>query len=66
MKPTPLDLVIIGGSHAGDFLEQVDRSRIYRKCVEGTVAEGIEWTHQPFCSEPPFAASAQPTVPGVA
>ena len=97
MKPTPLDLVLIDGSHGvpmplidyyytadrlvkggllladdvqlrsvqqlcdfldtedqrWEFLEQVDRTRIYRKCVEGNVAEGIEWIDQPFCSEPP-------------
>jgi hypothetical protein len=35
------------------FVEQVDRTRIYRKRVEGRVIEGIHWMKQPFCTAPP-------------
>jgi hypothetical protein len=35
------------------FIEQVDRTRIYRKCVEGKVIEGINWMKQPFCAVTP-------------
>jgi predicted O-methyltransferase YrrM len=34
------------------FVEQVARTRIYRKCVEGRVIEGIWWGQQPFCTAP--------------
>ena len=36
------------------FEEQVGGTRIYRKCVEGRVIEGIGWHRQPFCTAPPW------------
>lgn len=32
------------------FVEQVERTRIYRKRVEGRVIEGVHWTKQRFCT----------------
>jgi predicted O-methyltransferase YrrM len=34
------------------FVEQIDRTRIYRKCVEGKVT-GLLWREQPFCTAAP-------------
>ncbi|HYL28890.1 MAG TPA: hypothetical protein VEU27_03095, partial [Gemmatimonadales bacterium] len=34
------------------FAEQIDRTRIYRKRVEGRVIEGMLWRQQPYCAAP--------------
>lgn len=34
------------------YMEQIERTRIYRKCVKGKVT-GLLWTEQPFCTAEP-------------